>query len=269
MTQGGLMVVTAHPDDEVLIAGGTLAACATAGVPTGVVCLTRGELGPIADRRLATRRTLPAVRRAELEEACARLGVEWVKSYRRQDGNLRWSDGPAIVRQLTRILETRRPDAVITFGEEGLYYHPDHIAAYWYTLRAVTRATSRPLLYRSAWPRGLVGQLARELSDRGLSSDLWDLAPDQFGTDDLQGVFGLDLRAFAAQKLDALRCHRTQIGDGHALNAVPADLAERFLGIEWFAVVPTAAAAAPDWLADAVARAGCRVTAPESTAVNV
>jgi N-acetyl-1-D-myo-inositol-2-amino-2-deoxy-alpha-D-glucopyranoside deacetylase len=269
MTQGGLLVVTAHPDDEVLIAGGTLAACAMAGLPTGVVCLTRGELGPIADRRFATRKTLPAVRRAELKEACARLGVGWVKSYRRQDGNLRWSDGPTIVRQLTRILETRRPDAVITFGEDGLYHHPDHIATYRYTVRAVTRTSSRPVLYRSAWPSGLAVGLARELSDRGMSNDLWDFAPHEFGTDDLQGVFGLDLRAFTAQKLDALRCHRTQLGDGHALSAVPTDLAERFLGIEWFAVVPTAGAAAPDWIADAVVAAGSRVAPPASAAVDV
>ena len=46
---GGLLVVAAHPDDEVLIAGGTLAACAEAGHPTAVVCLTRGEQGPISD----------------------------------------------------------------------------------------------------------------------------------------------------------------------------------------------------------------------------
>ena len=106
----GLLVITAHPDDEVLIAGGTLAARAAAGEPTGVVCLTRGEQGPISDPALATREALGDVRLEELRAACARLGSELVRCYRRQDGNLSWSDGSAIVRQLAGAVTQRRPD---------------------------------------------------------------------------------------------------------------------------------------------------------------
>ena len=237
MRTGGLLVVTSHPDDEVLIAGGTLAACAGAGVPTAVVCLTRGESGPIAHPALATPENLATVRLAELRAACAELGVEWVKCYRREDGNLRWSDGSAIVRQLIRIVEMLRPAAVITFGEDGLYYHPDHIATYELTRRAVKRSDSSPALYRSVWPAGLMAELTSELDRRGLPADLWDLEPDEFGTDELEGIFELDLRAQAGRKLRALRCHRTQIGPGHAFSALPDDLAERYLGVEWFAAV--------------------------------
>ena len=249
---GGLLVVTAHPDDEVLIAGGTLAACAAAGLPTGVVCLTRGEQGPISSRRLASRKTLATVRAAELRAACAELGVEWVKCYRRQDGNLEFSDGPAIVRQLAAILWARAPDAVITFGEDGLYHHPDHIATYWYTVRAVKRQADRPQLYRSVWPTSLSADLVGAMAARGLPSDLWQLEPDEFGTDQLDGSFELDVRAFAQQKLRALRCHRTQLGDDHALSALPPDLARRFLGLERFAAVPVDAHGDDGWLAAAL-----------------
>lgn len=245
MRTGGLLVVTAHPDDEVLIAGGTLAACADAGLPTAVVCLTRGENGPIADRKLATRRTLPDVRFAELGAACAELGVDWVKCYRREDGNLRWSDRSAIVRQLTRVLERAAPRGVITFGDDGLYYHPDHIAAYEFTLRAVERV-GNSALYRSAWPRDLMPELVQELGGRGFPGDLWGLDPDQFGTDELDDVFELDVRRYAGRKLRALRCHRTQLATEHAFSVMPEELVDRFLGIERFA--PVGSCADAGWL---------------------
>ncbi len=234
---GGLLLVSSHPDDEVLIAGGTLAACAAAGIETAVVCLTRGEQGPISSPALATRATLPAVRDAELNAACSELGVGAVRCFRRQDGNLRWADAGAIVRQLVRILEARRPEAVISFGEDGLYFHPDHIATFQFTRRAVARMTEPAVLYRSVWPRTLMPELVQELRSRGLPDDLWTLEPEDFGGEDGDDMVVLDVRPFVARKLRALACHRTQLGPEHAFAALPADLAERFLGYERFAPV--------------------------------
>ncbi|MBA3306600.1 MAG: PIG-L family deacetylase, partial [Thermoleophilaceae bacterium] len=85
-----VVAVVAHPDDESLIAGGTLASAADAGTPTGAVSLTRGELGPIADPRLATRATLGDVREAELEAAAAVLGLSWTACLDLPDGELPW-----------------------------------------------------------------------------------------------------------------------------------------------------------------------------------
>jgi LmbE family N-acetylglucosaminyl deacetylase len=234
---GGLLVIGAHPDDEVLLAGGTLAACADAGLPTAVVCLTRGEHGPIADPTLATRASLGRVRVAELRAACAELGVGWVKCYRRQDGNLPWSDGAAIARQLAAVLQARRPDAVVTFGEDGLYHHPDHVATYELTVRAARRLSSPPAVYRSVWPSALMRKLAVELRRRGLPDDLWELDPEAFGTQDLDGSFAIDVRPFADRKLRALRAHRTQLSERHAFAALDSKLANRYLGTEWFAHV--------------------------------
>jgi N-acetyl-1-D-myo-inositol-2-amino-2-deoxy-alpha-D-glucopyranoside deacetylase len=249
--RGGLLVVVAHPDDEVLIAGGTLAACAAAGIPTAVVCLTRGEDGPISDPALATPQTLGAVRAQELMSACAELGVGWVKCYRRRDGYLRWSDGSAIVRQLEAIIRDHRPDGVITFGEDGLYYHPDHIAVFEYTLRAVRRAERPPEMYRAVWPEEMMSELAQELHRRSLPAGLWDLAPEDFGTEDTADAFALDVRAFTDRKLRALRAHRTQISAAHAFSALPEDLVGRYLGFEWFAPV-TGAAGGDGWLRSVV-----------------
>lgn len=251
---GGLLVITAHPDDEVLIAGGLLAACAEAGIPTGVVCLTRGENGPILNRALATPRTLAHVRTQELHAACAELGVGFVKCYRREDGNLRWTDRSAVAAQLARVIDQRRPKVTVTFGEEGLYWHPDHIATAQITARAVARATHRCALYRSVWLKREMRHLAAELRRRGLSQDLWGFEPEDFGVDDEPTVaVVLDLRRFRAQKLRALRRHSTQLGPGHALLDLPDDLACRFLGYERYAAVDGAASAWFDRLGARVA----------------
>jgi N-acetyl-1-D-myo-inositol-2-amino-2-deoxy-alpha-D-glucopyranoside deacetylase len=246
---GGLLVVTAHPDDETLIAGGTLAACAAAGVPTGVVCLTRGELGPISNPALATPETLGAVRVQELHAACAELGVGFVRCYRRPDSHLEWLDLGAIGRQLAEVIEERAPDAVITFGEEGLYWHPDHIAALACARRALARLSHPPTLYCAALPAKLMPELIAALHDRGEPTDLWGIDPGDFGDSDLDDAIALDITPFVPQKLRALRCHRTQVGEGHALASIPADLADRFLGTEWF--VPHGAS---NWLRQTVAR---------------
>ena len=240
----GLLVIGAHPDDEVLLAGGTLAACAAAGHQTGVVCLTRGELGPIADAALATRATLGAVRLGELRSSCAELGTVLIKCWRRPDGSLRWSDRSAIVRQLADVFDAHRPDAVITFGEDGLYYHPDHIATYELVRRAVKSVPDPPALYRSVWPKPIMSSFGAELRRRGLSDDLWELTPEDFGTEDLKDSFAIDVRPFVPRKLAALQAHRTQIPDRHALAEIDRGLAVRFLGTEWFAPLEGAS----DWL---------------------
>lgn len=241
----GLLVVTAHPDDEVLVAGGTLAALGETGVETGVVCLTRGELGPIADPAITTRAKLAEVRLAELRVACTELGVGFIKCYRRQDGNLLFSDHHGIARQLARLFARRSAEAVITFGEDGLYYHPDHVALSEIVKRAAASLEHPPTIYRSIWPKQVMAELGAELRGRGLSDDLWGLEPEDFGTEDMDGAFVLDVRLFVQRKVRALLAHRSQVGAQHALRGFDADLAERFLGFEWFAPV---SGPEPSWL---------------------
>jgi LmbE family N-acetylglucosaminyl deacetylase len=250
----GLLVVTSHPDDEALIAGGTLAACAAAGIRTSVLCLTRGEEGPISDPAIATRETLAAVRARELHAACAELGVSAVRCESHPDSYLPWADDvDAIVRDLAALMTELEPAAVITFAEDGWYWHTDHIGTLDFVRRALELVrTGPPVLYRAALPPAWIEQLVSELHAREAPADLWGIDPGDFGDEELVGAIELDTRPFVARKLRALHCHRSQIGPGHALHSIPADLAERFLGVEWFLTD----GGADGWLERAVAR-GC------------
>src|SRR5690349_4600204 len=100
MSRERLLAVFAHPDDESLVAGGVIAACAAAGVEVALVCATRGELGPIADAALATRQTLAAVREAELRAAGRALGAHAVECLSYPDGGLHCCDGGALAADL-------------------------------------------------------------------------------------------------------------------------------------------------------------------------
>jgi LmbE family N-acetylglucosaminyl deacetylase len=120
--------VFAHPDDEVFCAGGTMAKWAAEGADVVVVCATRGEAGQIRDATTAVRRTLGQVREAELREACARLGVAQVVVLNYHDGTLQNLELEELAAAIEAVLIEVEPDVVITFGEDGAYGHPDHIA---------------------------------------------------------------------------------------------------------------------------------------------
>jgi LmbE family N-acetylglucosaminyl deacetylase len=123
-----ILGVFAHPDDETFCAGGTLARYAADGAEIMVVSATRGEAGQIRDARAATRRTLGHVRERELRLACERLGVQHTVCLDYRDGRLKDVETEALTRDITQIVREFRPDAVITFGPDGAYGHPDHIA---------------------------------------------------------------------------------------------------------------------------------------------
>jgi N-acetyl-1-D-myo-inositol-2-amino-2-deoxy-alpha-D-glucopyranoside deacetylase len=228
---GSIVAVVAHPDDESLIAGGTLALAAGAGTATGVVSLTRGERGPISEHTPATSANLGEVREAELQAAARELGVGWAQCLGHPDGELPWVDHDAAADQLAALLAPHAPVVVLTFGADGLYWHPDHAAAREIALLAIRRLGEPVDLYEAAWPSGLVAQLVGAAAERGLPVGLWGLEPEAFGSDRTPTVV-IDVRPALARKLAALRAHRTQIGADHLFAALPDDLAERFLAFE-------------------------------------
>ena len=168
-----LLGVFAHPDDEVFCAGGTMARAAEAGAEVMIVSATRGELGQIRDPAAATRRTLGAVREEELRAAAAELGVQRVQVLAYPDGTLqrhRSSLGAATA----DIMRHFDPDTVVTFGADGGYGHPDHVAISELTtaaFRALVRDHNRgQRLYHAVFPPRrtcMAEELARWIAGSG------------------------------------------------------------------------------------------------------
>jgi LmbE family N-acetylglucosaminyl deacetylase len=137
------MAVLAHPDDESLGIGGTLARYAALGVHTSVVTATRGERG-----RYFTNENRPSdtevgrVREGELRAAARELGVREVTLLGYLDGELDRAPAREAVGRIVAELRRVRPQVVVTFDPFGAYGHPDHVAISQLTTAAVLAAAS-------------------------------------------------------------------------------------------------------------------------------
>jgi LmbE family N-acetylglucosaminyl deacetylase len=136
-----LMAVLAHPDDESLGFGGTLAKYSAEEVETFLVTATRGERGRFfSPDRKAEPAEVGRVREAELRAAAAVLGVREVFILGYPDGAVDQIDAGAAIAAIVRHIRRVRPDVVVTFGPDGAYGHPDHIAISQFTTAAVVCA---------------------------------------------------------------------------------------------------------------------------------
>lgn len=138
-----LMGVVAHPDDESLGIGGTLAKYAAEGVETFVVSATRGERGRIGedDRRPGPEVAGP-IREAELRAATSELGVREVAFLDYLDQELDAADPAEAIGRIVELIRRVRPHVVVTFGPDGAYGHPDHIAISQLTTAATVAAAA-------------------------------------------------------------------------------------------------------------------------------
>ncbi|MBD3402360.1 hypothetical protein GF420_05650 [candidate division GN15 bacterium] len=137
------MCILAHPDDESLGAGGTLAKYADEGVETYLVTATRGERGRFYDHdQHPPLDEVGRVRERELRAAATVLGIKEVSFLDYTDRDLDEADAVEAIGRIVTHLRRVRPHVVITFGPEGGYGHPDHIAISQFTSAAVVGAAS-------------------------------------------------------------------------------------------------------------------------------
>ena len=136
-----LMSVLAHPDDESLGFGGTLAKYSASSVETYLVTATRGELGWQGDADENPGPTkLGEIRESELMAAAKILGLKEVHFLDYIDGHLDQAEPAAVIDKLTRLIRRIKPQVVITFGPKGAYGHPDHIAISQFAAAAIVMA---------------------------------------------------------------------------------------------------------------------------------
>jgi LmbE family N-acetylglucosaminyl deacetylase len=129
---GTILSVWAHPDDETYLAAGVMAAATDLGQRVVCVSATAGERGTADPDNWPSDR-LARVRRWEATAAMAVLGVAEHHILGLPDGTLADHDqqGRSMV---GRLLDEIQPDTILTFGPEGMTFHPDHIAVHrWVT----------------------------------------------------------------------------------------------------------------------------------------
>ena len=230
-----LLAVFAHPDDESLACGGLLARCADLGAQVSLLCVTHGEHGH--------RKGLGETRARELREASRVLGIANLVLLHYQDGMLRWADAGQLEADIHAAIRRFSPHVVITFDEDGLYWHPDHIAVHERTTAAVAAmCEDAPALYYVTMPLGCmraVVQHAQEIfASRGLDRQsplrvLGIADPDAFGACAAAPTLIVEAADFASRKLAAIRCHHSQLADD-ALTFVSESDAARLLGVEHY-----------------------------------
>jgi LmbE family N-acetylglucosaminyl deacetylase len=230
-----LMCVLAHPDDESMGMGGALAKYAAEGVETSLITATRGERGWFGDPEAYPGPTrLGQIREAELHAAAAVLGLREVILLDYVDGELDQADPVEATTKIVRHIRRLRPDVVVTFGHDGGYGHPDHIAICQFATAAVLAAADEryaPVPDEAPHP-------VSKLYYRAFGSDLMAAYEAAFG-ELVMHVDGqerrapgwpswlittrVDTAAYWQQVWEAVSCHRSQLSCYRALKGLPDD----------------------------------------------
>ena len=239
--RASLLVVFAHPDDEIFHSG-MLAHLADRGARVTLVCATNGEagkphpsVGPVDD--------LGALRAQELELSCARLGIEPPvllgfhdsarKERQRHDdphalANVDMLDVEAAIRG---VIADVKPHVVMTFEPHGGYYHPDHVAIQRATTAAffsssVMGVEAPERLFYGAMLRDVFRSFAEASRGRGI---LDGLDPDVFAIAPEMIAASFDATSYLQRKLEALTAPRSAFGLTLEMLSNPPAAAARML----------------------------------------
>ncbi len=231
-----VLAVFAHPDDESLACGGTLARLEAEGAQVVVMVASHGERGALTGP--ARDAALGRARATEMRAAADALGISGVFILDHPDGDLRWAHVSALHADLVLFMRRHRPAAVITFGADGLYWHLDHVGVHERTTTAVrSLGANAPALYYVTMKRGVMPEIVAAARARGWTpppKGFWSLVPEAYGIAADMPTIALDVADWVPKKLAAIQCHRSQMGDGHPFLAIAHQDARRLLGTEYF-----------------------------------
>jgi LmbE family N-acetylglucosaminyl deacetylase len=234
------LAIFAHPDDESLASGGTLARIADLGWNVILLCASRGERGyavePLFDGDLGRLRT------RELAAATRVLGIKNVHLLSYPDGNRRWTAAFQLRDDILRVIRLHRPEVVITFDDDGLYWHADHMAIREQTLSAMSAlgADASALCFVTTAPGAMraIVQRASEKCWVPPSAGVWSIDSSAFGAGSKATTFTIDVRPWLVRKLAALCRQRSQFGAVNPFSLLGASEASDWLGFEYFRRTP-------------------------------
>ena len=262
-----LLLVHAHPDDESIGTGATMAKYAAEGAEVTLVTCTLGELGEVIPPEQAhlawdAGGGLGQFRIGELAAACRALGV---RDHRFLGGAGHWRDSGMMgvpsndwpgcfwradvdeaARELVKIIEQVRPQVLVTYDDNGFYGHPDHIQAHRVAWRAFELAGGLvSKFYATAVPRSVLAEAMAMLPEGeggqqvgGADFSRVESVDDlPFGTDDEKVTTAIDARDYLDAKLAAMHAHATQISVDSPFFALSNNLAQRALGVEYYTLL--------------------------------
>jgi LmbE family N-acetylglucosaminyl deacetylase len=239
-----LLCVLAHPDDESLGTGGTLAKYAAEGVETYLVTGTRGERGRFGEAKKSPGLEIVGkTREAELLAAAKVLGIREVRFLDYIDGDLDRANPAEAVARIVGHLRRVRPQVVITFGPEGAYGHPDHIAICQFTTAAVVCAADSAnlapgaahrvaKLYYMAWPEDKWAAYQAALKDLKATVDGVERRATPWP--DWAVTTVIDTSAYWPTVWRAVSCHKTQMSIFRHLEHLPAEHQKALWGTQDF-----------------------------------
>jgi N-acetyl-1-D-myo-inositol-2-amino-2-deoxy-alpha-D-glucopyranoside deacetylase len=275
-----ILFVHAHPDDETIGTGATMAHYAAAGAQVTLITCTAGEEGEIhvpalAQLEAAQADQLGGYRIGELATACAALGVHDHRflggaGHFRDSGMMGtpandhprafWQadlDGAAGL--LVEVMAAVRPQVVVTYDENGFYGHPDHIQAHRVTMRATELAAAQGFgpakIYWTATPRSVLEAGIKEFAGSADNpfADVTHVDDLPFGTPDDQIAARVEATGHGEAKLAAVRAHATQIPLDSWLYTLAGNFGSEFMGVEYYRLVRGSKGAGSghhDWEAD-------------------
>jgi LmbE family N-acetylglucosaminyl deacetylase len=232
----------AHPDDEAIATGGTMAALSDQGHRVVLVTATPGELGEIPDGLLEPGETLVERRRAELAEACEALGVSRHvelgyhdsgmagEDSNRAPGSFAAADLGEAADRLADVLREERADALVIYDEHGVYDHPDHVKVHDVGRLAADRAATRAVYLVTLDRDRLQAMVSAGLGppdapDRDLTTmgePAWRITTE------------IDVRHWIEAKRAAMAAHRSQIGPDSFFLAMPDEVFTEVWGSECY-----------------------------------
>ena len=225
-----LLAIFPHPDDETLGLGSTLARYSSEGVETYLVCATRGERGwfdsegpnPGLDG-------VARIREAELRCAAENLGIHEVSFLDYIDGDVDQAHPEEIIGKIVSHVRRIKPHVVVTFGPDGAYGHPDHIALSQFTSGALVCAADRNFVDSNLQTPHRVLKFyymvdswdivnAANEAFGGISMEIDGVTRSHVGWADWQITTWLDNNSYLAQVQKAMLCHKSQIPGYHPID---------------------------------------------------
>jgi N-acetyl-1-D-myo-inositol-2-amino-2-deoxy-alpha-D-glucopyranoside deacetylase len=264
-----MLLVHAHPDDESIGTGATMAKYAAEGAHVTLVTCTLGELGEIIPPELAHLAEdadggLGQYRIGELAKACAALGVT---DHRFLGGPGRYRDSGMMglpsnqapgcfwqadvdeaAAELLTVIREVRPQVMVSYDDNGFYGHPDHIQAHRVAWRAFALAGGLvSKFYATAMPRSVLAGAVESLRASpaggkvpggGPAFEQVESVDDlPFGVPDEVVTTQIDAAAWLEQKLAAMRAHATQISVDSPFFAFSDNVGQRALGREYYTLL--------------------------------